>query len=136
VIIKHLDGKVLLNLRDEKPGIPFPNHWTLPGGRVESDETADRAAKRELHEETGLELPLSYWKIYERCHPDENIVVEQHVFVGEIDDATPQLVLGEGQALRFFARNEISSLSIAFGFKTLLEEFFDVHQRRVDRSNS
>jgi 8-oxo-dGTP pyrophosphatase MutT (NUDIX family) len=30
--------------------------WALPGGRLDADETAERAALRELHEEVGLAL--------------------------------------------------------------------------------
>ena len=33
--------------------------------------------------------------------------------------------LGEGQTIRYFTRDELSSLSIAFGFDKLLYEFFD-----------
>ncbi len=130
VIIQNSEGKVLLNLRDGKPGIAFPNCWTLPGGRVESNETADQAAKRELSEETGLQLPLSPWRVYERPYPKENVLVEQHVFVGEVDNANPPMILGEGQALQFFARREIRSLSVAFGFGELLSEFFDCGKAR------
>jgi hypothetical protein len=36
-----------------------------------------------------------------------------------------QIILGEGQALRFFGRDELPLLSIAFGFEKLLYEFFD-----------
>ena len=28
-------GEVLMLLRDDKPGIPYPNMWDLPGGHLE-----------------------------------------------------------------------------------------------------
>ena len=34
----HLDGKILLQLRDEKPNIYYPGVWGLFGGNVESNE--------------------------------------------------------------------------------------------------
>lgn len=45
------DGRYLLQLRDEKPGLPLPGHWALFGGGIEAGESAETALIRELDEE-------------------------------------------------------------------------------------
>jgi ADP-ribose pyrophosphatase YjhB (NUDIX family) len=44
---------VLLVLRGTEPGRGL---WSIPGGRIETDETAEQAVIREMREETGLEV--------------------------------------------------------------------------------
>ena len=124
IIVENPRNEVLLLLRDDKSGLEFANFWTLPGGRVEERETPEMAAHRELLEETGLELPLSPWKTYKRRHQSRDLVVRQHVYVGQTDREVQDLMLGEGQALRYFSQKEVVSLPIAYGFDTLLREFF------------
>ncbi len=43
--------------RDDKPEIPFPGFWDLPGGGREGEETAIDCALRELEEAFALRLP-------------------------------------------------------------------------------
>lgn len=51
------DGKVLCQLRDNKPGIVCPGEWTCsPGGHVEAEESPDEAILRELREEFEIEV--------------------------------------------------------------------------------
>ena len=114
----------MIQLRENNPGIEFANHWTLPGGRVEAGETPQAAAGRELLEETGLALPLTLWKVYERSHQSRNFQIEQYVFRGHTDKPTDDMILGEGAALRYIERENISALPIAYGFDQLLVEFF------------
>ena len=54
VILQVPDGRVLLQLRDDLPHIPFPNTWCIPGGMREPGESAVDCAVRELEEELGL----------------------------------------------------------------------------------
>ena len=46
-------GRILLVQRARPP---YRGMWTLPGGRVEPDETPEQAARREIEEELGLRV--------------------------------------------------------------------------------
>lgn len=48
-------GQVLL-IRRRNP--PRAGQWSLPGGKVERGETLEAAVRREIREETGLEVDL------------------------------------------------------------------------------
>lgn len=51
-------GNALLTYqRDDRPGLPWPGRWDLPGGGREGDETPEACVLRELAEEFGLHLP-------------------------------------------------------------------------------
>jgi 8-oxo-dGTP diphosphatase len=50
------NGRILLVQRGHAPSMGL---WSIPGGRVESGESAEQAVVRELFEETGLHGVLS-----------------------------------------------------------------------------
>ncbi|NIZ15446.1 NUDIX hydrolase [Phaeobacter sp. HF9A] len=62
-----LGPHLLVILRDDIAGIPFPGHWDFPGGGREGDETPEACVLRETYEEVGLalaEADLSYARRY------------------------------------------------------------------------
>lgn len=50
------DGRYLLQRRDAKPTIFYPDHWGCFGGALERGESALDALRRELQEELAMEL--------------------------------------------------------------------------------
>ncbi|WP_424988384.1 NUDIX hydrolase [Microbulbifer sp. S227A] len=66
-----LGPDLLVIRRDDRPDIPWPNHWDLPGGGREGNETAAQCALRETYEEVGLTLhehDLVWARHYPRSH--------------------------------------------------------------------
>src|SRR5687767_4246953 len=56
VVLVKMDGGVLIIQRGIEPA---KGHWALPGGFLETGESWQEGACREVREETGLSLPLS-----------------------------------------------------------------------------
>lgn len=59
-----IGGQVVTLLRDNFPGIPFPNMWDFPGGGRENGEAPQACVLRETHEELSLKLHIDdlLWK--------------------------------------------------------------------------
>jgi 8-oxo-dGTP diphosphatase len=68
-VIQRADGSFLLARRPV--GKVYAGYWEFPGGKVEAGEPAERALARELHEELGIEVGMSYpWitRVYAYAH--------------------------------------------------------------------
>ena len=50
------DDRLLVYQRDDKPGIPWPGLWDLPGGGRENGETPLQCVQRETQEEFGVAI--------------------------------------------------------------------------------
>lgn len=91
-----IGGRLLVIRRDERPDIPWPGYWDLPGGGREGGESPEACVLRETAEETGLILPATAL-IWGRAHDGPQGVT--WFFAAHLDDAAQSRVrLGdEGQ---------------------------------------
>jgi 8-oxo-dGTP diphosphatase len=116
-------GEVLLRLRDDKPGLPYPGQWDLLGGAVEAGETLAEAAVREVGEEVGLGCDrLDYLGVY----PAD---VHNNVFLASLSVPVDALVLTEGQRLAYVGLAEARTLPLVPWVAHLLEDYFSARAR-------
>ena len=70
------EGQLLIVERGKEP---LKGYWSLPGGILEVGETLKAGIRREVLEETGLDVePLSIFEVFERIMPDAQGKTEYH----------------------------------------------------------
>lgn len=114
------DNKVLLIKRKGKP---FKGMWAFPGGYIEFDETVEETVKREVKEETGLDvLGQQLLNVYSKPdrHPKQAITLLYQVKTkGNIkagDDA---------EAVWWFSLNDVPD-HLGFDHKQILQDYLNI----------
>jgi 8-oxo-dGTP diphosphatase len=123
IILENDEGKFLLYLRDNKPDIPFPDHWDLIGGHVEKGETHEEALVREVKEELDIDLKeYTFYKKYECLTGDayENI---KYIYFGKINLPIEKVTLLEGVRPQYFSKEEIPNVKFANILKSIVMEY-------------
>lgn len=123
IILENDNGEFLLYLRDNKPGIPFPNHWDLIGGHVEEGETPEEALVREVMEELGIELKdYRFFRIYE-CTSGDAYPNIKYIYSGRINIPIEEITLYEGVRAAYFSREEIPEVKFANILKSVVLDY-------------
>jgi 8-oxo-dGTP pyrophosphatase MutT (NUDIX family) len=119
-------GHVLLQHRDEHAP-RAADQWGMVGGHVEDDEGYDEAMRREIREETGIEVAaedLVLWHAGAFEYSDGHRS-DYHVYAGRVDLTDDDIVLGEGRAIVFVEPAKTSSLDRAESCAYYLPRFLD-----------
>jgi ADP-ribose pyrophosphatase YjhB (NUDIX family) len=125
-------GAILLNrdriLMAQRGKEPLKGWWSLPGGALETGETLADGVRREVREETGLEIrPLGVLEIFERIMRDSNGDPEYHyVLIDYICRITGGTLCAGDDVCRveWVRRSELVKLRITEGTLGVIEKAF------------
>ena len=104
-----LDSKenILLQLRDNKTGIFFPNHWGFFGGAIDENESPKDSLFRELEEELSISFNTSEVTAFitsEICFKPGEASVKRYFFLVKIyEDLMKKIEVSEGQEANLFS---------------------------------
>ena len=93
-----------------------PGWWEVSGGGVQAGEASEEAVRREVKEETGLDVRNAeggYAFTYKRVNPDEgdNYFVDVYRFVMDIDEKDVSFQEAEIDGHMFATREQIESFA-------------------------
>ncbi|MBO6015873.1 MAG: NUDIX domain-containing protein [Lachnospiraceae bacterium] len=114
-VIARPDGRFLITKRAMTKGWA-PGWWEVSGGAVQASEESKDAVKREVFEETGLDVTGAkggYLFTYKRENPDEgdNYFVDIYRFVMDFDESRIRLQEGETDGYMLATKEEIEAFA-------------------------
>ncbi len=122
------DGKVLLVKRKKEP---FKGYYALPGGFIECGETCEEAIKREVKEETNIEIEiLDLLGVYSKPDRDPRGHVISICFVTKYKGGTIK-ESEETRDIEFFDIKEALEKELAFDHKKILMDFVEKYKDRL-----
>jgi ADP-ribose pyrophosphatase YjhB (NUDIX family) len=118
-------GRILLVERGREP---LKDYWSLPGGVVETGERLEYAVRREVREETGLEVEvLHLLEVFERIMEDAGGRAEYHFVLMDYicrPSGGTLCAADDASAVRWFAPEEIAGLKITEGTPEFIARAF------------
>lgn len=107
VVAGILKSDKILLLRRARP--PFKDLWSLPGGKIKFGEFADEAIRREVKEETSIELFSAKYVgiVCERVFKDHSVVASHMLCVFLCEPQSKNLIGSEEGEVRWFGRQEV-----------------------------
>ncbi|MFA6073150.1 MAG: NUDIX domain-containing protein [Candidatus Woesearchaeota archaeon] len=133
LFLENMEGEILLQLRDDKKEIPYPNCLGTFGGQIEENETKENAIVREIAEE--IEGYVLQDFNYLGNYPFDGYDV--HFFYKkDLNFNLNKYVIKEGQRGFFVGKNDLNKYAFAFNAKEILKKFFEEKEVKTRQKES
>ena len=121
-LILHQDGRVLL-MKTHK----WSDRWGIPGGKVKRGETCEEALRREIREETALELQDIRFVMVQDCIEPPEFQHSAHFlllnYVAVCTSAAPEVVLNdEAEEFQWLHWKDAMAMELNIPTRILMEE--------------
>ncbi len=134
ILLVRSDGAVILQLRDDKPGISNPGLISSFGGHIEDGEEPIDAAVREINEETNLGIIKDQLQSYRTCHKTKEIHGEDwDVYYFAVSDVTEKgLEVYEGAGYTIIRnKEELEKAKTTVLLREVLTDYFEGFRKFV-----
>jgi phosphoglycolate phosphatase len=123
-------GVLIVNGHDELLMIrthKWSHRWGIPGGKIKRGETCEVALRREVREETALEIGDIHWVMAQDCIEPPEFERSAHFlllnYIARCTDAEPQVVLNdEAEDFRWVRAAEALSMELNQPTRVLIDE--------------
>ncbi|MBD8499507.1 NUDIX hydrolase [Paenibacillus arenosi] len=133
-----MDLKIMLIQRSMLNSEGQPNieagKWALPGGFVNSDETAYESAKRELQEETGVEnIHLEHYGVYDKPGRDPRgwMITNAHFAIVPEHKLSQRQANDDAADVQLFSVKEVMNLDLAFDHAQIITDAIHVIRQKL-----
>ena len=127
-----LEGKYVLQLRDNNPNIIAPGWWSFFGGKIDSGENPSQAIRREIFEELSL-IPEEFRFLWSTDYISQftRLPVRGWYFMADVTEIWKNYKLSEGQAAKSFLFEEVRNLEIASIICQTIERYHNTVKNSV-----